>query len=151
MVLLSSLFCSAQQIPWYCRLWGEDHAKGSSKSRNCGGWRVYERLTRQAGSGVGSWRSQCTSWTRLFHNYNNYTNYILSFKVNTGTLYKVLVLFIFIYGRCEDHSREVKGGIPCSSGAGRRGFDPRQLRRTTRAFFPPNRSTFVLQSVLADP
>jgi hypothetical protein len=34
-------------------------------------------------------------------------------------------------------SREVKAGIPCSSGAGRRGFNPRQLRRTKSAFFPP--------------
>ncbi len=34
-------------------------------------------------------------------------------------------------------SREVKAGIACSSGAGRRGFDPHQLQRTTRAFFPP--------------
>jgi hypothetical protein len=34
-------------------------------------------------------------------------------------------------------SREVKACIPCSSGAGRRGFDPRQPRRTKRAFFPP--------------
>ncbi len=34
-------------------------------------------------------------------------------------------------------SREVKAGIPCSSGAGRCGFDPRQLRRTKRVFFPP--------------
>ncbi len=33
--------------------------------------------------------------------------------------------------------REVKAGIPHSSGVGRRGFDPRQLRRTKRAFFPP--------------
>jgi hypothetical protein len=34
-------------------------------------------------------------------------------------------------------SGEVEAGIPCSSRAGRRGFDPRQLRRTKRAFFPP--------------
>ncbi len=34
-------------------------------------------------------------------------------------------------------TREVKAGIPCSSGAGRRGFNPRQLRRTKHAFFPP--------------
>ncbi len=33
--------------------------------------------------------------------------------------------------------RVVKVGIPRSSGVGRRGFDPRLLRRTTRAFFPP--------------
>ena len=33
--------------------------------------------------------------------------------------------------------REVKAGIPRSSGVGRRGFDPRQLRRTKRAFFQP--------------
>jgi hypothetical protein len=32
------------------------------------------------------------------------------------------------------HSREVKAGIPCSSGAGRRGFDTRQFRRTKRAW-----------------
>ncbi len=32
--------------------------------------------------------------------------------------------------------RMVKAGIPHSSGVGRRGFDPRQLRRTKRAFFP---------------
>jgi hypothetical protein len=31
----------------------------------------------------------------------------------------------------------VKADIPCSLGGGRRGFDPRQLRRTKRAFFPP--------------
>jgi hypothetical protein len=42
--------------------------------------------------------------------------------------------FLCNYAR---RSREVKAGIPCSSGAGRRGFDPRQLRRTKRAFFPP--------------
>jgi hypothetical protein len=34
--------------------------------------------------------------------------------------------------------REVKAGIPHSSGVGRRGFDPHQLRRTKRAFFPPS-------------
>jgi hypothetical protein len=34
-------------------------------------------------------------------------------------------------------SREVKAGIPCSSGVGWRGFDPRQPRRTKRALFPP--------------
>jgi hypothetical protein len=33
--------------------------------------------------------------------------------------------------------REVKAGIPHSSGVGQRGFDPRQLRRTKRAFLPP--------------
>jgi hypothetical protein len=34
-------------------------------------------------------------------------------------------------------SREVKAGIPFSSRAGQRGFDPFQIRRTKRAFFPP--------------
>jgi hypothetical protein len=31
--------------------------------------------------------------------------------------------------------RELKAGMPRSSGVGRRGFDPRQIRRTKRAFF----------------
>jgi hypothetical protein len=36
-----------------------------------------------------------------------------------------------------DRGRVVKADIPCSLGGGRRGFDPCQLRRTKRAFFPP--------------
>ena len=32
---------------------------------------------------------------------------------------------------------KVKAGVPNSSGVGRRGFDPRQLQRTKRTFFPP--------------
>jgi hypothetical protein len=35
------------------------------------------------------------------------------------------------------HMEVVKADIPCSLGGGRRGFDPSQLRRTKRAFFPP--------------
>ncbi len=52
--------------------------------------------------------------------------------------------------------REVKASIPHSSGMGRRGFDPRQLRRTKRAFFPSlaiwneAQSLFVLQHDLAN-
>jgi hypothetical protein len=55
-------------------------------------------------------------------------------------------LFMFAHSLSKDskrliydahRSREIKAGIPCSSGAGRRGFDPRQLHRTKRAFFPP--------------
>ncbi len=33
--------------------------------------------------------------------------------------------------------RVVKVDIPCSLGGGQRGFNPRQLRRTKRAFIPP--------------
>ncbi len=36
-----------------------------------------------------------------------------------------------------DRGRVVKADIPCSLGGGRRGFDPRQLQRTKRAFFQP--------------
>jgi hypothetical protein len=36
-----------------------------------------------------------------------------------------------------DRGQVVKADIPCSFGSGRRGFDPRHLRRTKRAFFPP--------------
>jgi hypothetical protein len=39
--------------------------------------------------------------------------------------------------RYAPRSQEVKADIPCCSGAGQRGFDPRQLRRTKRAFLPP--------------
>jgi hypothetical protein len=35
-----------------------------------------------------------------------------------------------------DRGRVVKADIPCSLGGGRHGFDPRQLRRTKRAFIP---------------
>ena len=36
-----------------------------------------------------------------------------------------------------NHGRVVMADIPCSPGGGRCGFDPRQPRRTKRAFFPP--------------
>ncbi len=49
----------------------------------------------------------------------------------------VLVRQVGTRGRHVGWGREVKAGAPCSSGAGRRGFDPRQLLRTRRAFFPP--------------
>jgi hypothetical protein len=39
--------------------------------------------------------------------------------------------------RIARRSREVKAGIPCSYGAGRRGFYPCQPQRTKLAFFPP--------------
>ena len=38
-------------------------------------------------------------------------------------------------GHSSDRGRVVKADILCSLGGGRRGFDPRQLRRTKRAFF----------------
>ena len=37
----------------------------------------------------------------------------------------------------ENRGRVVMADIPCSLGGGRRGFNPRQPRRTKRAFFPP--------------
>jgi hypothetical protein len=57
---------------------------------------------------------------------------LLTRKVNPDT--NDVKSLSFIHAR---RGREVKAGISRSSGVGRRGFDPRQLRHTKRAFFPP--------------
>ncbi len=66
----------------------------------------------------------------------NYTNHgeIKPKKVNTKVQQNASKAY---HERNKDSGRLVKADIPCSLGGGRRGFDPRQLRRKKRAFFPP--------------
>ena len=57
-------------------------------------------------------------------------------RLKTKYVDTYILVFTFDW-QCGNRGRVVMADIPCSLGGGRRGFDPRQPRRTKRAFFPP--------------
>jgi hypothetical protein len=85
-----------------------------------------------------------SKFDELMNSSQKYNRYISILNKSFET-YKTKIKYVYfitiskcnkVYLTCR-RGREVKAGIPHSSGVGRRGFDPRQLRRTKHAFFPP--------------